>query len=86
MAQFYDWLGQKKSHGIRLTVMDMWKPFRNTTREQAPQAAVLFDKFHIMRHLGEALDKVRKIRAGQRQRSALHQGTEIHAARTPREP
>jgi hypothetical protein len=38
----------------------MWKPFRNTTRERAPQAAVLFDKFHIMRHLGEALDKVRK--------------------------
>jgi len=26
----------------------------------AAQAAVLFDKFHIMRHLGEALDKVRK--------------------------
>ena len=38
----------------------MWKPFRNTTRERAPQAAILFDKFHIMRHLGEALDKVRK--------------------------
>jgi len=25
-----------------------------------PQAAILFDKFHIMRHLGEALDRVRK--------------------------
>src|ERR1035437_6226086 len=60
MAQFYDWLGPKKSRGIRLAVMDMWKPFRNTTRERAPQAAVLFDKFHVMRHLGEALDKVRK--------------------------
>jgi transposase len=57
MAQFYDWLGQKKSRGVRLAVMDMWKPFRNTTRERAPQAAVLFDKFHIMRHLGEALSK-----------------------------
>jgi transposase len=60
MALFYDWLGEKKSRGIRLAVMDMWKPFRNTTRERAPQAAILFDKFHIMRHLGEALDKVRK--------------------------
>lgn len=38
----------------------MWKPFRNVAREKAPQAAILFDKFHIMRHLGEALDKVRK--------------------------
>jgi transposase len=60
MAAFYDWLGPKKSAGIRLAVMDMWKPFRNVTTERAPQAAILFDKFHIMRHLGEALDEVRK--------------------------
>ncbi len=59
MAQFYDGLGEK-SGGIRLAVMDMWKPFRNATLARAPQAAILFDKFHIMRHLGEALDKVRK--------------------------
>ena len=60
MAQFYAWLGERKSHRIRLAVMDMWKPFRNATVVAAPQAAILFDKFHIMRHLGEALDKVRK--------------------------
>jgi transposase len=60
MALFYDWLGEKKTKGIRLAVMDMWKPFRNVTNERAPQAAILFDKFHIMRHLGKALDEVRK--------------------------
>jgi transposase len=60
MAAFYDWLGLKKSRKIRLAVMDMWKPFRNVTTVRAPQAAILFDKFHIMRHLGEALDRVRK--------------------------
>jgi len=60
MAMFYDRLGERKTKGIRLAVMDMWKPFRNVTNARAPQAAVLFDKFHIMRHLGEALDQVRK--------------------------
>ena len=60
MAMFYDWLGEKKTQGIRLAVMDMWKPFRNVTNERAPRAAILFDKFHIMRHLGKALDEVRK--------------------------
>ena len=60
MAMFYDWLGDKKSRSVRLAVMDMWKPFRNATLARAPQAAILFDKFHIIRHLGEALDKVRK--------------------------
>jgi transposase len=59
MAQFYQWLGKKRGH-VRLAVMDMWKPFRNATNTAAPQAAILFDKFHIMRHLGEALDAVRK--------------------------
>ena len=40
----------------------MWKPFRTVAQARAPQAAILFDKFHVMRHLGEALDKVRKSR------------------------
>ncbi len=60
MEKFYDWLGEKKTRGIRLAVMDMWKPFRNVTSRRAPQAAILFDKFHVMRHLNDALDKVRK--------------------------
>ena len=62
MDAFYAWLGTKKSRRIRLAVMDMWKAFRTSTLkpEHAPQAAILFDKFHILRHLGEALDKVRK--------------------------
>jgi transposase len=60
MAQCYAWLGPTKSARIRLAVMDMWKPFRNATAAGAPQAAILFDKFHVMRHLGEALDTVRK--------------------------
>lgn len=42
--------------------MDMWKPFRTAPLKpaQAPQAAILFDKFPVLRHLGEALDTVRK--------------------------
>ena len=38
----------------------LWKPFRNSTKTHAPQASILFDKFHVLRHLGEALDEVRK--------------------------
>lgn len=60
MGQFYEWLGKRKSQRIGLAVMDMWKPFRKATQACAPNAAILFDKFHVMRHLGEALDKVRK--------------------------
>jgi transposase len=60
MDRFYQGLGPKKTAGIRLAVMDMWKAFRNSTERHAPQADVLFDKFHVLRHLGKALDTVRK--------------------------
>jgi transposase len=57
---FYEALGEKKSQGIQLAVMDMWKAFHKSTSNHALQAAILFDKFHVIRHLNEALDKVRK--------------------------
>jgi transposase len=60
MDLFYRSLGEKKSRRIELAVMDMWKAFHNSTSKHAPQAAILFDKFHVIRHLNEALDKVRK--------------------------
>jgi transposase len=60
LDEFYRALGEKKAKRVRLAVMDMWKAFRNSTARHAPQAAILFDKFHIIRHLGKALDTVRK--------------------------
>jgi transposase len=60
MDLFYKELGPERCAHIRLAVMDMWKAFRNSANRHAPEAAILFDKFHVLRHLGEALDKVRK--------------------------
>lgn len=61
MDMFYEWLGPKKTKKIQLTVMDMWKAFEKSTKKNAPDAAILYDKFHVIRHLGDALDKVRKM-------------------------
>jgi transposase len=41
--------------------MDMWKPFRVSTQRHAPKAVIMFDKFHIVKHLGDALDAWRMI-------------------------
>jgi transposase len=58
---FFAALGAKKTARIQLAAMDMWKPFRHSLTRNAPQARVIFDKFHIMmRHLGDALDEVRR--------------------------
>ena len=57
---FYASLGAKKAARVRLAVMDMWKAFEKSTRRNAPGASILYDKFHVISHLGEALDEVRK--------------------------
>lgn len=60
MDMFFRDLGKTKSQRIELAVMDMWKAFSKSTVKNAPEASILFDKFHVMRHLGESLDKIRK--------------------------
>jgi transposase len=62
MDEFFAWLGPEKCGKIRLAVMDMWQAFRNSTLKKgnAPQATILYDKFHILMHLGKAMDQVRK--------------------------
>src|SRR5271155_4807412 len=67
MDEFYQFLGEKKAKKLRLAVMDMWKAFGTSTRRHAPQAAILFDKFHVLRHLGKALDTIRKREYGRLQ-------------------
>ena len=60
MNEFYNSLTPSKSGQIRLAVMDMWKAFEKAAKKNIPQAAILYDKFHVIRHFQEALDKIRK--------------------------
>ncbi len=63
LDEFFRWLGPEKCGKIRVAVMDMWRAFRNSTLKpgNAPQAKILDDKFHILKHLGNAMDTVRKL-------------------------
>ena len=62
LDEFFAWLGPKRCRKIRLAVMDMGKAFRKSTLKEgnAPQAQIIYDKFHVLKHLGTAMDEVRK--------------------------
>jgi transposase len=60
MDLFYATISPEKRAKIRLVVMDMWKAFRNSAERNVPQAEIVFDKFHVIKHLSNALDTVRK--------------------------
>jgi len=45
---------------LTVVALDMWPAFMNAARSRAPNADIVHDRFHIIKHLNEAVDKVRK--------------------------
>jgi transposase len=45
---------------IRAACVDMGKPFQQSLQQWVPQCRIVYDKFHILRHAGEAVDEVRR--------------------------
>jgi len=59
---FWSTLSEDQLNGIQAVAMDMWEAYLNSIRAHLPEAdqKVVFDKFHIAQHLGEAVDFVRR--------------------------
>lgn len=57
---FWATLAPRAREEIYAVAMDMWEPYIGSTRENLPQAEIVFDKFHIVRQLSDAVDKVRR--------------------------
>jgi len=70
LSSFYAKLTPAQRRAIRVVTMDMWEAFIAATRECVPDAdsKIAFDKFHVAKHLGDAVDKVR--RAENKERTA----------------
>ena len=53
-------LSEKQCNAIKAVSIDMCQAFENSIVRNAPNAEVVFDKFHIAKHLNEGVDKVRR--------------------------
>ena len=60
LKAFFDEWGQKRTEKIKGICCDMWAPYVDVIKEYAPEAILVFDRFHIVRHLLTAVDKLRK--------------------------
>jgi len=49
---------------VKAVAMDMHEPFRQAVQQCLPKAKVVADKFHVVRHINEAVDKVRSRHQG----------------------
>jgi transposase len=57
---FTEEMGRRRCHTLQVVCMDMWAPYAKLVREHAVNAQILFDRFHIVKHLNEAVDGVRR--------------------------
>lgn len=57
---FTEEMGRRRCHTLRVVCMDMWAAYASLVRQHAPNAQILFDRFHIVKHLNEAVDAVRR--------------------------
>lgn len=53
-------LGEEKLAKIVFASLDMWDPYVKALKELCPNVKLVFDKFHVVKKVNEALDKVRK--------------------------
>ena len=60
LTGFFTPLGRRRSATIQIVCLDMWKPYLKAVRDQARNAQVLFDRFHLVQHLNRAVDEVRR--------------------------
>lgn len=62
LADYFDAFPEAQRKEIEAISLDMWPAYINACRKGVPDAdeKMVFDRFHIMRHVIDAVDKVRK--------------------------
>ena len=60
LRAFFRTLSPAEKQAIKVICCDMWQPYIDVVEEEIPRATQVFDKFHLVKHLSEAVDRVRR--------------------------
>lgn len=62
LTNYFAAFAPEQRAGIEAISLDMWPAYINACRQQVPNAdeKMVFDRFHIMQHVGQGVDQVRK--------------------------
>jgi len=62
LDSFFQSLTPDQRNSIQSVAMDMWEPYRQSVLEYVPDAPkkIVLDRFHLMKYMTEAVDKVRR--------------------------
>ena len=60
LSDYLGSLDQAQRTAIAVAAIDMWPAYINAVKHHLPNAKIAFDRFHIAKHLGDAVNAVRK--------------------------
>ena len=75
LEEYYKQFSLEEREKVKAVAMDMWDPYIAATKAYIPEAEkkITFDRYHIMRLVVDAVDKVRK----QEHRALMQEGNDI---------
>lgn len=60
LGRFFEEIGKEERAKIRIVSMDMDLAFEKAVRDCVPQAEIIYDRFHVVQMLNEAIDETRR--------------------------
>jgi transposase len=76
LLRFFREFGKERSKLLKFVCTDMWAPYLKVIKKKAPQAIHVLDRFHIMKHINDSIDTVR------REEARKYKGTDQEALLT----
>lgn len=60
LLRFFRWFGKERTAALTFVCSDMWKPYLKVVAKKAGDALQILDRFHIAKHMSDAIDQVRR--------------------------
>jgi len=60
LKKILDKIPEETRLAIKAVAADMWEPFKNALEKSLVNAKIVYDKFHVQKHISKAVDTVRK--------------------------
>ena len=80
LAEFFQLLGPERCSKIEVISIDMDPAFEKAIRQYAPNAQIIYDRFHVVQLLSKAVDEVRRQEV---QKASPQQKSQLKSSRYP---
>ena len=60
LSAFFEQLSHHQRERINVVCMDMWDPYILSVHKSLPHADIVFDRFHLKKHLNQCIDQLRR--------------------------